>query len=169
MLTKELKDLMLRRSSPFVMLATTSERGEANVAPKLLFKYGRGCLYFVDVALGQTWSNLKKNTNVAMSFIDNETLSVFRLRGTAEILDSGEERGKYHSDIDKQLNKLIVDRIIEGEHRGKSFGNFIATVPKNFIVFKVTLLEIVEYGLSDLKTRKSSRKNIYTAPSLSGG
>ena len=158
MIKKHLVTKLFDRPSPFITVATCSNEGEPNAAPKLLFKYSRGHLYLVDVPHGQTWQNLKENPRFSMSFVDREKLKAYRFKGTIEILDSKKHQKKHYAEIDKLLNKMIVSRIIEGSSRGKAYGNYIATVPKDFIVFKARVLEIVEYGLEDIKTRKSTKK-----------
>ncbi len=160
MLNQKLRFLFLNSESAFITVATSNNAGEPNAAPKIIFKCARGSVFLVDVPRGQTWLNLKENPKLAVSVIDEEKLTAYHLKGSVTILDDDVSRDKYFKEIDKTLNRMIVNRIVEGEHRGRGFGNFIARVPKDFIVFKVKILEIVEYGLEDIKTRKSTKKKI---------
>lgn len=158
MLTKELQDILFQRSSLYVTVATCSLDGYPNAAPKMLVKYSRGKLYFVDVAFGVTYKNLKVNPRLSISFVDLEKLRTYRLKASVRVLEEKRHVDKFRKAIDKNLNKMMVDRVLEGASRGRAHANFIAKVPSEIVIFEAKLLEIIEYSLENIKIRKSKIK-----------
>lgn len=149
MLSEDLKEKLLNRPTPFITVATCNSAGEPNAAPKLLLKVEKNTVYLVDVPFGRTWENLKENGNIALSFVDAETLKCYQMKGSVTVIDAGSVHEKMGDELNKKLERLTVTRIIEGMRRERAYKNFIIEVSKEFVVFKVKINDVVEFGMPE--------------------
>ena len=144
MLTKRIWHLL--QSREFISLATCDFDGNPNAAPKFLLKVEGDFIYLVDYTRGKSWENLKVNPKAALSLMDTEELTGYRLTGDIEIID----KGKQYEDILHELRQkeitLSTKRIIEGIHSGKTHKEFELEIPDKFIIFKMKVTEVVEIG-----------------------
>jgi len=86
--------------------------------------------------------------------LDTESLRCYRFKGIASVIDKGPLHEKMKAEIDEKLQILTVNRIIEGVKSGKGHGSFIVNVSKEFVIFKVKITELIEYGLEDIRKRR---------------
>lgn len=152
-LPPKMKEILFSESMPFISLATCDASGQPNAALKILLRSENGEIYFVDVPYGQTYENLKTNPKISFSFYDQEALRCYKIFGTAEIIEKGAVRERMAKQIEHQLREAAVNRIIEGLQRGGAHKAFMIDVPKQFILLKVTVEKIFEYGIQDPTTR----------------
>jgi hypothetical protein len=72
-------------------VATASRDGMPNATPKGSLKLlDEHHVFFADLFSLKTRKNLEENKKVAVTVIDNETFKGYQIKGTAEILDSGQ-------------------------------------------------------------------------------
>lgn len=84
-LTKTIKKYI--DSSVLCWLATASSESIPNVSPKEIFTYyGLNKIIIANIASPQSVKNIKKNSNVCVSFIDVLVQKGFQLKGVAEII-----------------------------------------------------------------------------------
>lgn len=146
---KLLHDLLPYLSSgKFVNLATCSLERMPNVAPKLIAKVDKNILYLVDYVIGRTYSNLKENPRVSLSFIDDRTLTGYQLNGTVDILERGEEFEKLAEEFHAIKTKYTVERIVFNLRTGEKASPLEFALPEQFVILKVKVIEIVEISSS---------------------
>ena len=105
-------------------VATADEKGRPNVVPKGdMAILNDDTLLFADLYRHQTWKNLTKNTNIAITVVNPASYRGYELKGKARIV----ERGKEYDSLaraalgDGQLNnpdakyavKVKVSKIID--------------------------------------------------------
>src|SRR5262249_5751743 len=94
LLTGEMKEVVERQRLGFV--ATVCPDGTPNLSPK-----GTVCvldddhLIFADIHSPGTVSNLRTNPNVEVNVVDHFLRKGYRFKGTAEVLDAGDDFARY--------------------------------------------------------------------------
>src|SRR5262249_43970780 len=94
MLSEEMKKLVERQRLGFV--ATVCPDGTPNLSPK-----GTVCvldddhLIFADIRSPGTVSNLRTNPNVEVNVVDHFLRNGYRFKGTAEVLDAGDDFARH--------------------------------------------------------------------------
>jgi len=94
LLTDEMKELVERQRLGFV--ATVCPDGTPNLSPK-----GTVCvldndhLIFADIRSPGTVSNLLTNPNVEVNVVDHLARKGYRFKGTAQVLDAGDDFARY--------------------------------------------------------------------------
>jgi uncharacterized pyridoxamine 5'-phosphate oxidase family protein len=132
----------------FVFFATADLIGQPNVAPKFLVRVGQKDLYLVDYVFGKTWENIQVNPKAAISFMEQDTLHGYLLRGTTEWINAGERFDSIIEEFqDKQLS-MIVARVAEGVSRSKKHEDSDFAMPEKGGVIKFHVEELVEIGAS---------------------
>ena len=134
----------LLKTKEFVLIGTANLEAKPNVAPKFLIKVDRHFIYLADYVIGKTWKNLKVNPVASISFIDFEHLIGYQVNGAVELVASGAEFDSIVKEIKSREVSLTVKRIVEGIQREKKHSHFEFSFPKNGIVFKVKIEEVVE-------------------------
>ncbi|OHU07281.1 pyridoxamine 5'-phosphate oxidase family protein [Mycobacterium syngnathidarum] len=87
MLTEPMK-AMLATQLPIV--ASVTDSGTPNVGPKRSLRvYGDGSLIFNENTGGQTLTNIRNGSKIAVAVIDRDALDGFRFLGTPTLHDSG--------------------------------------------------------------------------------
>ena len=88
-LTKEIKDLI--QTNHIAYVATVDKNGAPNVSPKSTFSIlDDETFVFAEIMSTRTRENLLNNPNVALYFYSIETNRGCQIKGTAEMLKSGE-------------------------------------------------------------------------------
>jgi predicted pyridoxine 5'-phosphate oxidase superfamily flavin-nucleotide-binding protein len=132
----------------FISVATCDLQGRPNAASKFLLKLENNCIYLVDYTIGRTWENLKINPRASLSFTDTDNLTGYQINGSVEIFNRGcAQYEKMLKEIHARKTSLSAKRIIEGVSSGKKHATFELMIPDNFVIFKVSIEEVVEIGL----------------------
>jgi len=138
----------------FVNVATCSDERMPNVAPKLIAKTEKNIIYLIDYVIGKTYSNLKENPRVSLSFINDRTLTGYQMNGSVDILEFGEEFEKFIEEFHKIKTDFTVERILLNVRTGEKAIPLDLSLPDQFAILKVKVIEIVEIGSSgSLKSR----------------
>ena len=122
--------------------ATASKDGKPNSAPKLLVNIqAPNKVYLLDYKFTQTFEHLQENPRASLSFMDDASFTGYRLSGSVEILESGEEFEKAKKSWEKRLIGYEADRIIRrirGNYSTKESEN---SLPPGYVIFKLTASE----------------------------
>ncbi len=138
----------------FVNVATCSDERMPNVAPKLIAKTEKNIIYLIDYVIGKTYSNLKENPRVSLSFINDRTLTGYQMNGSVDILEFGEEFERFIEEFQKIKTDFTVERILLNVRTGEKAIPLDLSLPDQFAILKVKVIEIVEIGSSgSLKSR----------------
>jgi len=154
MLNKRLFEFLKKRT--FLNVGTSTLDGKPNNVSKLLLKAENNHIYLVDYSIGRTYSNLKLNPRVSLSFFDLDKLVGYQINGPVEIIEKGVEYDKIKSELTEKEISLATERIIKGVSTGQSHESFEFAPPRHFVIFKIKIEEIAEVGYSgEVKREKS--------------
>lgn len=142
MINKDIKALIDSRE--FISVASCDLDARPNAAPKFLLKVEASHIYLVDYIIGRTFSNLKVNPRVSLSFFDNDTLVGYQLNGKVQIIDSGPEYQSGLNDLARKQIDLATTRIIDGVLKGQAHKAYEVAASKQFVILKVKVEEIVQ-------------------------
>ncbi len=132
----------------FVNVATCSNERMPNVAPKLIAKTEKNIIYIIDYVIGKTYSNLKENPRVSLSFINERTLTGYQMNGSVDVIESGEEFNVFIEEFQKIKTDFTVERILLNVRTGEKATPLDLSMPDKFAILKVKVIEIVEIGSS---------------------
>jgi predicted pyridoxine 5'-phosphate oxidase superfamily flavin-nucleotide-binding protein len=136
--------IALIESKEFISVATCDLEAKPNAAPKFLLKVEANYIYLVDYIIGKTFGNLKINPRVSLSFFDNNTLMGYQINGKVQIVDSGPEYLAALNDLACKEIDLSITRIIDGVIKGQAHKAYEVAAPKQFVILKVKVEEIVQ-------------------------
>jgi uncharacterized pyridoxamine 5'-phosphate oxidase family protein len=149
---KEIAEILKNRE--FLAIATCDFNGKPNVAPKLLLKFNKKLIYLVDHVMGASYRNLKLNPRVSISVMDIDDLIGYQINGSVEIVTEGLEYDEILEEMTDKKIKLSVERVIEAVGKNKKHENFELMLPDKFVIFKVSIEEVTEIGLSGKLNRE---------------
>jgi len=151
LISDELRNLLEKKE--FVYIATCQD-DRPNVAPKFLIKVDKDSLFLADFLNGRTCANLKKNSNVAVSILNIDTLIGYQFLGKAHELKDGEEYEPLIKRLQDREMKFCVERIVAGVSRNNKSENFEVSFPEHFAIFRVDIEEVVIIGPEAKLVRK---------------
>lgn len=163
-LKEKLEEVLGRKE--FVYVATSDEKSRPSAAPKFLLRAEEGFLYLVDHVFGRTYENLKSNPHISITTMDRNSLLGYQMNGTAEIVDRGPEFEEIVEELRKKQVRLTTERVIEAVRMGKTHEDFEVSFPKEFVVFKVKIENIIEISPKGGIARQEMEKR--DAPSAGG-
>ncbi len=120
-LTGEMKDIFERQ---LAVVATASSDGTPNVGPKgSVHVVDDETLAYSESTSGKTLSNLQQNPKVAVMVVDREKADGYQVKGTAELLTSGdlfEKLARRQEERKRPRPKLVVRIRVEEIYSVKS-------------------------------------------------
>lgn len=135
-------------SGSFINLATCSMQRMPNVAPKLVAKVEKNVIYLIDYVMGRSYSNLKENPRVSISFVDTKSFTGYQLNGVADIIEEGPEFLSLSEEFQKIKTNLTVERILLNIRTGEKGSALEFSLPEQFVILKIKIIEIVEIASS---------------------
>jgi len=153
MINKDIKALM--ESREFISVASCDLEARPNAAPKFLLKVEASHIYLVDYIVGRTFSNIKVNPRVSLSFFDKDNLVGYQLNGKVQIIDSGPEYQAALNDLARKEIDLATTRIIDGVHKGQAHKAYEVAASKQFVILKVKVEEVVQIHPSGALQREA--------------
>lgn len=132
----------------FVNVSTCNMERMPNVAPKLVAKVEGNVLYLIDYVMGKTYANLKSNPRVSLSFFDESTLTGYQLNGSVTVIENGEEFEKFADEFQRIKTDFNIERILYNVRTGGRSRPLDFSMPENFAVLKIKIIEIIEISSS---------------------
>ncbi len=153
-MNKIVNEFLKRRA--FINVATSSPDAKPNTVSKLILKVENNHIYLVDYTFGRTYSNVKDNPRMSLSFFDPERLVGYQINGPVEIVEKGHEYDGISSELVHKEISLATERIIKGVSTGQRHDSYEITQSRKFVIFKVKMEEITEISYSgDIKRERS--------------
>lgn len=125
-----------------ISVASASPEGTPNSAPKMLVDVRRpNQVLFLEYQFTRTYSNLRANPKLSLSFMDDDAFTGYRLTGRAEVLAVGAEYEAARKNWEKRLVSYEADRIVKrvtGQYSTRQAEN---TLPRDFVIVKFTAEE----------------------------
>ena len=141
MITRE-----LLKGREFLSLATADKTAKPNAAPKFFLKFEKPYIYLIDYSFATTTENLRTNPRASLSFMDLENLEGYRVYGSVELIERGEEFESLKKEVERRNIQLSAQRVIEGSRTGKRYEHFELERPDKFIVIKFKIRETTKIG-----------------------
>ena len=141
----EIKNFFHKQS--FVMVATANSKGKPNISAKGIVKIeNSGYVYLLDLYDGRTHKNLKENSKIAISAIDEHKFTGWQLKGRAErIIYEGNEFEKMLPLWERQVIGRVSKNIIRSIQKGITrSGRSEAELPKPKYLIKMKVNEIID-------------------------
>lgn len=154
MLSKELLNLFDKRE--FIGVATCDFKGHPTAAPKFILKVESGRIYLVDYTVSKTWENLKTNPRISMSLIDPMTLKGYQVNGNVKILSKGKLYKKLCEEMTDKEVRLTAQHIIDEVRGNPAHETFEILMSERFVIFEVTVGEVVELDIQG-KIKRSKK------------
>jgi predicted pyridoxine 5'-phosphate oxidase superfamily flavin-nucleotide-binding protein len=132
----------------FVNVATCNLERMPNVAPKLIAKVEKNFIFVIDYVIGTTFTNLKENPRISLSFIDDRTLTGYQLNGTATVFEKGQEFEELAEEFQQIKTNFTVERILYNVRTGEKASPIELSLPEKFAIIKIRVIEIVEISSS---------------------
>lgn len=146
MLVMHAKKLLSQLRNNVVNVATCNASGKPNAAVKLFLKIKGQEIYLADFSLGTSWRNLKENPQLSLAFEDIETAKGYRIDGKVAIISEGPEYDALIEEVRKRETEIVVNRVLDGLQRNRRYKGHLVTTSDKFVIYKVTIEEIVEFG-----------------------
>ena len=139
----------------FVIISTIGEDGSINASAKgIVGIEERGKVYLLDLYKKKTFNNLKKNSNVSITAVDEQAFEGYTLKGHAKII----VKNRFEEHIIKAWQDRIVRRVtnrilknVKGEKRITGH-HPEARMPQPKYLIEVDIEEIVDLTPQALKT-----------------
>ena len=133
-LTKEIKEYINR--SVLCWLATVSTESVPNVSPKEIFNYyDSDKIIIANIASPQSVQNIKRNSNVCVSFIDILVQKGFQIKGKAEII--GKKDSEF-AEMEKALTKMTEGKFPFATITKITVGQIKPIIAPKYILFPET-------------------------------
>ena len=117
-----------------------------------------GKIFVIDLYFHKTYANLKKNSTISITAVNEKKFKGYSLQGTAKMISR--ENIKEHL-VEKWENKIIKrasERLIEGVQSGsKSKGHFEIDLPKQpKYLMEVDVTQIIDLRPSGLRGKRGN-------------
>jgi len=134
-----------REQLKVVFVGSSNTDGKPNAAPKMLVNMVQpNTVFLLDYKFTQTHSNIKENSRLSISIMDDKNFVGFRLNGKCKILEAGEEFEAVKEIWRKRLVAYEVERIIQRIKGGVSPRDAENVLPDDFVVIKMTAYEAAQ-------------------------
>jgi len=125
-----------------IFVASCDSEGRPNCAPKMLIHITEpNKVFYLDYKFTNTYANIVKNAQLSVSFMDDKSFTGYRLNGTCESIESGNDLELAKETWRKKLISYQADRMIERIKGGYSTREGEDLLPDNFVVVKFTATE----------------------------
>jgi general stress protein 26 len=125
-----------------ISVASSDLHGKPNSAAKMLVDIVEpNRIYYLDYRNTQTFTNLKENPQLSISFMNDAAFTGYRLTGTAEIIESGPEMEAAKKSWDRRVISYEADRILARVTGRYSTKESEMMLPPDFVIIKFTARE----------------------------
>ena len=128
----------------FLFVATSDRTGRPSVVPKFLLKAEKPFVYLLDYSFGRTTEYLRKNPWASLSFMDLDNLESYRLNGSVELIEEGEEFELMTREVERKIVKLTADRVIDAARTGKRYQHYELEIPNKYVIIKFKIEEVTK-------------------------
>jgi len=130
----------------FVIVTTIDKRGRLHNSCKGIVKIGRnGQIHLLDLYEGRTQENLRRNSNISITAVDEHKFEGYSLKGRARIMEIDEIKSRHIRTWEKKISDRITHRIIKNIHGEKGHSRHPeALLPKPKYLISMKVEEIID-------------------------
>lgn len=143
----------------FVIVSTIDKDGTPHNSCKGIVDIDKeNRIYLLDVYKAKTYDNLKRNSNISITAVDEHKFTGFCLKGNAEIIKSDKSGavGKHIKAVwDEKVTQRITHRIIKNIKGEKGHAKHPeALLPKPEYIIRVNVAEVIDLTPQHIKEDK---------------
>jgi len=137
----------------FVLISTIDKKGSINVSAKGIVGIEEEKIFLLDLYLGRTSKNLKNNTNVSVTAVDEHEFTGYTLKGTAKVIEKEKIEDHIVKSWQDRIVKRISNRLIKNIQGSKvSLGHHPeATLPEPKYLIEIDIKEVVDLAPGTVK------------------
>jgi len=140
----------------FVVVSTLDAEGSIHCSAKgIVGMEAEGKIYLIDLYLGKTFTNLKRNPTISITAIDEDEFSGFTIKGKARIVDREEIKdhiiASWEDKVVQRVSKRVIGHI-KKERKNPHHPEAIFPHPQYLI--EVDVDSVVDLTPKNLKIKK---------------
>ncbi len=148
--------IYLLQKQGFVIVSTLDSNGSIHCSAKGIAGIeAEGKIYLIDLYLGRTFSNLKRNSTISITAVDEDEFSGFTLKGRARIVNREEIKGhiiaSWEDKVVQRVSKRVIGHI---KKERKSPHHPEAIFPHPQYLIEVDVDSVVDLTPKNLKIKK---------------
>jgi predicted pyridoxine 5'-phosphate oxidase superfamily flavin-nucleotide-binding protein len=134
------------RGQGFVIVSTIDRQGKPHSSCKGIVKIDEsGQVFLLDVYRAKTLENLKNNSSISITAVDEHKFKGYCLKGKAGSLDSGSLNKEILDAWDDRITGRVTQRVLKNIHGEKGHSRHPETqMPKPEYMIVMTVEEIVD-------------------------
>jgi uncharacterized pyridoxamine 5'-phosphate oxidase family protein len=138
----------------FVIVSTIDTKGTIHISAKgIVGIEQKGVVYLLDLYRQKTFENLKRNSHISLTAVDEGAFRGYVLKGRAKIFEEKELKKHIIESWEKRIVHRISQRIIQNVKNKKSYAYHPeALLPRPEYLIKVEVKEIIDLTPRPLKT-----------------
>ncbi len=152
---KELTEniIYLLREQDFVIVSTLDSEGKIHCAAKGLVEIEKeGKVYLMDLYLARTFNNLKKNTSITITAVDEHKFLGYVLKGEARMIQREEIKSHMIENWEKRVMQRISKRMSRSIKEGKKDSRHPEIyLPQPEYLIEMQVDEVVDLAPAHLK------------------
>jgi general stress protein 26 len=154
-LMKRLTDEVIQffRNQSFTIVSTLDKNGSLHNACKGIVKMNKnGTVYLLDLYKGKTYENLKRNSQISLTAVDEHRFKGYCLKGKAKLIATDKLKPQIIKAWENKITSRITQRIIKNITQEKSHPRHPeALMPKPEYMIAMEVYEIVDLTPQHLK------------------
>jgi len=139
----------------FVIVSTLDAEGSIHCSAKGIAGIkAEGKIYLIDLYRGKTFSNLKRNSNISITAVDEDEFSGFTIKGKAKIIDREEIKDHIIKSWEDKVIQRVSKRVINDIKKDKKSLHH----PEVLFPHPQYLIELDAESIVDLTPKHLKRK-----------
>ncbi|MCK4809944.1 MAG: pyridoxamine 5'-phosphate oxidase family protein [Candidatus Omnitrophica bacterium] len=157
-LMKELPEstIYLLEKQGFVIVSTLDSQGRIHCSAKGIAAIEKkGMIYLIDVYRANTFNNLKRNSTISVTAVDEHQFTGYSLKGRAEIIEREKIKKHIIERWEEKVTRRASNRVIKnikGEKKDSHHPEALFPQPEYLI--KMEVEEVVDLTPSNLKKKE---------------
>ncbi len=137
----------------FTIISTLDKKGSLHNACKGIIEIKKsGKIYLLDLYKGETYENLRRNTNISITAVDEHKFKGYCLKGKAKIISADRLNSQVIAAWEAKIASRLTQRILKNIHEEKRHPRHPEILlPKPQYMIAVEVEEIVDLTPQHLK------------------
>lgn len=128
------------------------KKGRVHNSCKGIVEIDNDEIYLLDLYKRRTYGNLKENSNISLTAVDEHKFKGFCLKGKAKIVKTEDLEKEHLEEWEKKINSRVSKRLVKNIHGEKGHDQHPEfSLPKPEYMIKMKVEEIVDLTPKHLK------------------
>ncbi len=155
---KELPEstIYLLEKQGFVIVSTLDSQGRIHCSAKgIVGIEEKGVIYLIDLYRANTFNNLKRNSTISITAVDEHQFTGYTLKGRAEIIDREKIKSHIIERWEERVTRRVAKRVIKNIKKEKKGSHHPeALFPQPEYLIKMEVEEVVDLTPGNLKKKE---------------